>query len=198
MMTDLNRTIAARVKELRSGQGMSLEALAGRSGVSRSMISVIERGEASPTAVVLEKLASALGVTLASLFDPARREPEKGPSPLLRRSDQAAWRDPGSGYLRRNVSPPDVPGPFRIVEVEFPAGGRVAFDNALHDARIYQQVWVVEGTIEVRVGDDLHRLEPGDCLAMRLDRPTMFQNPTDSPARYLVVVAREPEMTPSD
>ncbi len=67
--SDLNQRIAERVSELRSGQALSLDALARKTGVSRSMISVIERGESSPTAVVLEKLAAGLGVPLASLFD---------------------------------------------------------------------------------------------------------------------------------
>src|SRR5262244_156335 len=67
--SDLNQRIAERVRELRARQGLSREALASKSGVSRSMISVIERGESSPTAVVLEKLAAGLGVMLASLFD---------------------------------------------------------------------------------------------------------------------------------
>src|SRR5262245_38577308 len=67
---DLNQRIAGRVRELRTAQGLSLDALAGKSGVSRSMISLIERGETSPTAVVLEKLAAGLGATLSSLFDP--------------------------------------------------------------------------------------------------------------------------------
>ncbi|HXS25279.1 MAG TPA: helix-turn-helix transcriptional regulator, partial [Gemmatimonadales bacterium] len=54
---DINARIAARVRGLRGGLGMSLEDLSGKCGVSRSMISLIERGETSPTAVVLEKLA---------------------------------------------------------------------------------------------------------------------------------------------
>jgi transcriptional regulator with XRE-family HTH domain len=70
-MTDVastvNQRIAERLRELRAAADFSLDALAMKSGVSRSMISVIERGESSPTAVVLEKLAAGLGVPLASL-----------------------------------------------------------------------------------------------------------------------------------
>ena len=69
---DLNARIAERVRELRAAAGLSLDALAGRSGVSRSMISVVERGESSPTAVVLEKLATGLGVTMAAMFESPR------------------------------------------------------------------------------------------------------------------------------
>jgi transcriptional regulator with XRE-family HTH domain len=187
----LNRRIAERVRTLRAARALTLDALAGKSGVSRSMISLIERGEASPTAVVLERLAAGLGVTLPSLFD-ATDVADGGP--VSRRGAQPEWRDPASGYVRRNISPPGVPQPMQIVELHFPPGGRVAFDNAGRDARVYQQVWVLEGTMEVAIGAERHRLSEGDCLAMQLDVPTMFHNPGRAPARYAVVIAAE---TPS-
>jgi transcriptional regulator with XRE-family HTH domain len=190
--SDLNRRIAERVRDLRAAQGFSLDALAAKSGVSRSMISVVERGESSPTAVVLEKLAAGLGVMLASLFDaPAGAAPAPA-GPVARRDDQPRWRDPASGYLRRNVSPPGVPQPMQIVEVQFPAGGRVAFETGGRDRRVHQQVWVLDGAIDVTLGGECHRLREGDCLAMQLDRPTVFHNPTRKPARYAVVIASEP------
>ena len=188
---DLNGRIAERVRELRATHGLSLDALATRSGVSRSMISLVERGESSPTAVVLEKLATGLGVTMAAMFDPPARAGAAG-GPIARRADQPLWRDPASGYLRRNVSPPAVPQPMQIVEVEFPPRARVAFETGARDVRIQQQVWVLDGTIDVTVGEERHRLRDGDCLAMQLDRPTMFHNPTRTPARYAVVIASEP------
>src|SRR5262245_43538660 len=188
----LNQRIAGRVRELRAARALSLDVLAGRTGVSRSMISLIERGESSPTAVVLEKLAAGLGVPLASLFDAPAAAKESPSGPVARREDQPQWRDPGSGYLRRNVSPPGMPQPMRIVEVLFPPRARVAFENAARDARVHQQVWVVEGQIDVTLGAECYRLREGDCLAMQLDRPTMFHNPTRNPARYAVVIASEP------
>jgi transcriptional regulator with XRE-family HTH domain len=187
--SDLNERIAERVRDLRAAHGLSLDALATKSGVSRSMISLIERGESSPTAVVLEKLAAGLGVMLASLFDaPAAPQPS---GPVARREDQPQWRDPASGYVRRNVSPPGVPHPMQIVEVQFPAGARVAFETGARDTRVHQQVWVLEGAIDVTVGAERHRLRKGDCLAMQLDRPTMFHNPTRKPTRYAVVIATD-------
>jgi transcriptional regulator with XRE-family HTH domain len=189
---DLNQRIAERVRELRAAKGLSLEALASHSGVSRSMISLIERGESSPTAVVLEKLATALGVMLASLFDTPAAAQAPIISPVARRADQVQWQDPASGYLRRNISPPGVPQPMQIVEVHFPPGGRVAFETGARDARVHQQVWVLEGAIDITVGDARHALREGDCLAMQLDQPTMFHNPTRKPARYAVVIASEP------
>jgi transcriptional regulator with XRE-family HTH domain len=187
----VNERIAARVSELRAAHDLSLDELATKSGVSRSMISLIERGESSPTAAVLEKLAAGLTVTLASLFDAPTAEGRLPGGPIARRSDQPEWQDPASGYLRRNVSPPGVPQPMRIVDVHFPAGKRVAFDTASRAARVYQQVWVLEGSIEITLGAERHRLREGDCLAMQLDSPTMFRNPTRKPARYAVVIASE-------
>jgi transcriptional regulator with XRE-family HTH domain len=189
---DLNERIAERVRELRGARGLSLEALAARSGVSRSMISLVERGESSPTAVLLEKLAAGLGVMLASLFDAPAAADDVPSGPVARRDEQPEWRDPASGYVRRNVSPPGVRQPMQIVEVRFPPGARVAFETGARDVHAHQQVWVLEGAIDVTLGAGRYRLRAGDCLAMRLDQPTMFHNPTRKPARYAVVIASEP------
>ena len=186
--TDVNARIAHRVRELRTSRDLSLEALADASGVSRSMISLVERGESSPTAVVLEKLARGLGVTLPTLFDAPTGDGRMAPGPVARRDEQPEWRDPASGYVRRNVSPPNAPQPMRIVDVRFPPGGRVAFENG--DARVQQQVWVLSGAIDVAVGRERHRLREGDCLAMSLEKPSMFHNPTRRWARYAVVSAQ--------
>jgi transcriptional regulator with XRE-family HTH domain len=189
--SNLSARIAARVRELRSLNGLSLDALATKSGVSRSMISLVERGESSPTAAVLQKLGAGLGVTLASIFDPPSTEAKTPRSPLVRRKEQLLWRDPESGYVRRNVSPANVLQPMRIVEVHFPPRARVAFETGERDMLVHQQVWVLKGAIDITVGEERHRLREGDCLAMRLDRPTMFHNSTRKPARYAVVIAAE-------
>ena len=127
-MTDINARIAVQVRTLRAQGALSLEALAVRCGVSRSMISLVERGEANPTAVVLERLACGLGVPLARLFDP-QAEGSGPPAPVSRRAEQLEWRDPGSGYRRRNLSPPHWPSPIQLVEIEFPAGAKVTYET---------------------------------------------------------------------
>jgi transcriptional regulator with XRE-family HTH domain len=186
---DLNKRIAGRVHGLRAARGLTLDALAERSGVSRSMISSIERAECSPTAVLLERLAAALGVALASLFE----MPDRNAEPVARLADQPRWRDPASGYIRRNVSPSGFASPIQIVEVEFPPGAQVAYDTGARDVCVHQQVWVLEGGIDVRVGDDWHELHAGDCLAFVLDRPTAFHNRTRQAARYAVVIVSRPD-----
>lgn len=188
--SDLNQRIANRVRALRAARDISLDALAAKSGVSRSMLSLIERAESSPTAVVLEKLAAGLGVTLSSLFETLRTTGPT-PSPVARRKDQPQWQDPGSGYIRRNVSPQSVSQPMQIVEVHFPPGARVAFETGMRDQRVCQQVWMLEGVMDIAFGEEQYRLKAGDCLAMQLDRPTTFSNPGRSPARYAVILANE-------
>src|SRR5262249_29224692 len=141
----LDRRIAARVRELRAGLGLTLAELAARSGVSRSMISVVERGESSPTAALLDKLAAGLGTTLSALFDAPGGGGE--PSPVARRAAQPVWRDPDSGYVRRALSPPGVASMLQLVEVSFPAGGRVSFDAGAQREGVQQQIWLVDGEI---------------------------------------------------
>jgi len=184
---DINDRIAERVRTLRGARGFTLDALAEASGVSRSMISLIERGQSSPTASVLDKLAAGLDVTLAALFEDAMDGAP--PSPLARQADQPVWQDPASGYVRRNLSPPGQAPALQLVEVSFPAGKRVAYDSAARDADIHQQVWLIAGVMELTVGDAVFRLQPGDCLAMRLDRPIVYRNPGRTAARYLVALA---------
>ena len=188
---DINACIARRVRELRDAEGFSLDALAERSGVSRSHISLIERGQSSPTAVVLDKLATALRVTVASLFE-GSDDPVAEPSPVARVAEQPVWADPASGYIRRNISPTAARSPLQLVDVIFPAGQRVAYDTAAREVEIHQQVWMIEGVMEMTVGDVHWRLEAGDCLAMRLDRAIVYRNPSSQPARYLVALATLP------
>jgi transcriptional regulator with XRE-family HTH domain len=189
---DINSRIANRVRTLRTDLGMTLDALAAKCEVSRSMISLVERGESSPTAVVLEKIATGLGVPLATLFE----DSSTPANPVSRRDDRTPWRDPQSGYVRRNISPANFPSPIQIVEVVLPAGARVAYETGARDVSIHQQIWVLDGTIEMTLGSVTYRLSEDDCLAMQLNGPTTFRNRTRKPARYVVIVATERSRAP--
>jgi transcriptional regulator with XRE-family HTH domain len=184
---EVNERIAMRLRELRSESRFSLDDLAERSGVSRSMISVIERAQSSPTAALLEKLSRGLGVPLASLFDAPSAARKKASEPMMRHADQPVWKDPASGYIRRNVSPTEAGQRIRIVEVKFPAGGRVSFEPAPDERPFYQQIWLLEGRMDIQVGKARHQLQKGDCMAVRMDELAMFSNPGTKTSRYAVV-----------
>src|ERR1041385_8924331 len=114
LVDDLSARLAQRLRLERDSRGWSLADLAERSGVSRAMISKIEREEVSPTAVILVRLAGAFDLTLAGLLLRA-----EGQGRLTRATEQPVWRDPKTGYLRKQVfSRPDHP--LEIIEVELP------------------------------------------------------------------------------
>ena len=178
------RSIAERIKRLRTNGNLTLDQLANASGVSRAMISRIERGEASPTAALLARICAALGLSLSGFF----AEDEQTTSPLMRKDDQLTWKDPETGYTRRVISPPRVESDIDIVEVDFPAHARVSFPPHAASRGMTQFVWLLEGTIEMTTGDEVYRMEAGDCLFMPVGEGHTFHNPTDTPARYAVVL----------
>lgn len=179
---NLDRIVAQRVRELRAAKGLTLDQLAAVSGVSRAMISRIERAEASATAVLLVKLGAALGVTLGALFE----KPEPKANPVRRAAATAVRTDPETGYTRRNVAPANASG-TDIVEVMLPPGRRVAYDNIVV-IPVEQFVWVFEGTLTLSYDGLTTDLGPGDCRVMRLDSPLVFENRSQAPARYCVVL----------
>jgi transcriptional regulator with XRE-family HTH domain len=150
------------------------------------MLSLIEREETSATAVLLEKIARGLGVSLATLFE----DSTAGMSPVSRPEDRVAWRDPKSGYIRRNISPANFPSPIQIVDVIFPAGATVAYETGTRELVIHQQVWVRKGAIEVTVGKMTYRLTEDDCLAMQMSEPVTFHNRTRKAAQYMVALTK--------
>jgi transcriptional regulator with XRE-family HTH domain len=183
--TDL--AIGARLKALRTTHQLTLDELATRSGVSRAMISRIERGEASPTAALLARLSEALGLSLSAFF---ADDGEAEASPVSRKASQKQWRDPHTGYLRRSVSPPGMQSRVDIVEVDFPPHARVSFPPREESRAMTQHVWLFEGVLEMVIGDTVHTLHPGDCLFMDIGDAFDFHNPSDKPARYAVILDR--------
>jgi transcriptional regulator with XRE-family HTH domain len=181
--TSLNQQVASRVNTLRSESGLSLEALAEKSGVSKSMISLIERAETSATAVVLDRIAAALGCSLTVFFE----HDETPLNPLSKRSAQSTWRDPESGYVRRMLSPPYFDSPIDLIEVSFPAGARVAY-AATHGRDLHQQIWMISGAMNIDVGEESFSLAAGDCLATKVGKPIVYTNPHQKEARYLVAL----------
>jgi transcriptional regulator with XRE-family HTH domain len=189
---DVDQRIARRLAELRDERGLTLDELAGRSGVSRAMISKIERAQVSPTAAVLNKLAIGLVVQLPNLLGFSVKGPPQPMRPITRRKDQPRWQDPESGYHRRTLTPPDVPQPMQLSEVRFPPQARVTFENVAGGRMVYQQIWMLGGEMRIRLGDKDHKLTAGDCLALVLDQPIRFHNPGQAAAHYLVVTSQDP------
>ncbi len=190
----IDQLLSVRVHGLRKARGHTLDALAQISGVSRSTISLIERGETSATAAVLGKLAQALQVPLASLFEEERSG--EVAQPLVRAASQPRWQDPATGYVRRQLSPVGYPAPLELVEVIFPSGQSVAFDHALRSHPLHQQLWMLEGSMQLALGGQHWALQAGDCLAMELNQTLVFSNTGNTPARYVLALVN-PEFSRS-
>lgn len=181
---DSEPQLARRLADLRARRGWTLAEFAERSGVSRSMLSKVERGEASPTATILLRLAAALDLTLAELITEHAASPR-----LLRGEAQPLWTDPATGYQRRQVYlSPALP--LELVEVRMPPGEQVAAPSSNY-ALIRQVVWVLEGRLTIEEGRDSTRLEAGDRLEFGPPTDVVFRNDGEVAARYVVAVLRQ-------
>jgi transcriptional regulator with XRE-family HTH domain len=183
---DVEATLAKRLRAEREERGWSLVDLAARSGVSRAMVSKIERGEASPTAALLGRLSAAFGLTMSQLF--ARMENQPG-GQIARAAEQPAWRDPATGFLRRSLSPPG-PGPLELVWGELPPGAEISYPAASLAFIADQQLLVVAGDLTIVQGAPIHVLNTGDCLRFGAPRDVTFRNPGAARCRYVVAVLR--------
>jgi transcriptional regulator with XRE-family HTH domain len=187
MVTRVDETgarIARRLRLEREVRGWSLADLAERAGVARATISKIERGEMSPTAVSLVRLAGAFELTLAGLLLRAEGEGRR----LSRAADQPVWRDPDTGYLRKQVfGRPDHP--LEVAQIELPAGRRVLFPASSY-AHIRQIVWVQAGELVVLEAGQRQVLGAGDCLGFGPPSEVTLANETAAACTYVVMLAR--------
>jgi transcriptional regulator with XRE-family HTH domain len=187
-----------RVRGERRARGWPIERLAAASGVSRAMISKIERGESSPTAVVLGKLSAAFELSVSELLaggadggpggEEAAGAPAAGAGAVRRAADIPQWRDPDTGYLRRQVSTPRFPA--AVTEVTLPPGAVVPYPAGAY-AFIAQLVWVLSGQLTLADGPAVHVLAAGDAFELGEPRPREFRNETAAECRYVVVVTRK-------
>ena len=184
IVDDAEAALARQIRLERETRNWSLADLAERSGVAKASISKIERGEMSPSAVLLLRLATAFDLTLAGLL--LRAEGEK--PRLSRAADQPVWRDPATGYIRKQIfSRSDHP--MELVAVEMPPGRTVTMPVSSY-SRIRQILWVQSGTLTLTEGGETHLLEAGDCLGFGPPSEVTFANKSKKPCHYVVSLTR--------
>ncbi|MFS0729796.1 helix-turn-helix domain-containing protein [Curtobacterium sp. 1P10AnD] len=187
------RRLGERLRRLRTERKWSLTELAEESGVSRAMINRVERGVSSPTATILGRLSGAFGLTVSQLLDeslehevPRATDPDQARG-VQRGATADSWTDPETGYRRRPVSSADFP--VDVTEVRLPAGREVAYPASAY-AFLRHCIWVLDGTLELVVGDAVTRLGTGDRIELGEPADVVYRNTGDEPTRYVVVVVR--------
>ena len=174
--------IGQEIHAYRRKRQWSLEQLAEQSGVSRSMISKIERCEAVPSTTVLAKLAEALGVTFSKLMS----APVESEVIHIRAAMQPILRDDESGFTRRCLSPV-LPGRgIDWVLNTLPPRGTAEF--VAHRRGVEEYVYVLAGRLKAVVGSELVTLDTGDSLYFQADTRHAFTNVGSRDCTYFLVI----------
>jgi transcriptional regulator with XRE-family HTH domain len=174
---------ATRLKNLRQNQNLSMQDLADKASVSKSMISKIERDEVQPTLDVAARLAKALGKTLADMLHAVQTTQVVH----LPRKDQAVWEDVDH-IKRRSISPVFEGLKMEWVEVTLPVGKSVLRCVSLNNQGLEKFILVVKGVLEVKLNEEVYQLLEGDSLYIGGNCPHDFHNPTNEPIVYYVIV----------
>jgi len=183
--------LGVQLKRLRRDKGLTLEALATLSGVSRSMISKIERGQSQPTTPVVGRLAEALEVgisTLVGAYPGVRRNANEV---VLRAGEQPVFVDAETGFERRSLSP--VAGKEKhgvdLAMNSLPPYGLSGVFVA-HSPLVEEHVVAIKGRLRVRLDQRHYDLAPGDALFFRADVSHQFENLGRGACEYLIVIDR--------
>ncbi len=180
---DVDTRLATRLARLRADRGWSLADLAARTAISRSTLSRLERGDISPTATVLGRLAAAYERTASRLL----AEVESQPRQPVRAADQAVWRDEAAGFVRRSVSPPHGSLRGEVVEALLRPGADISYEHP-PVAGMEQHLWMLAGSLEFTAEDESYVLLAGDCLRLRLWGRSRLRCLSPEPVRYALFV----------
>ncbi len=176
--------LGGRVLDFRRERGLTLEALAERSGVSRAMISKVERGEKNPTLVVAAKVAEGLGVSLSRLVGiEERREVIVVP-----RDRQMVMRDPRTGFERWLLSPTFGGRRVEFIRNVVPKGA-TSGEFPPHRRGVEEYLVVENGRLKATLAGDEHLLEEGDALYFEADVPHRLDNAGEKECSYYLVIA---------
>lgn len=162
--SEIHDRLAASLREARKARGLSLDAVAKLSGVSRSMVSQIERGESSPTVATLWNLTQALQVDFAGLL-------EGRPAPgieVIRSETAPIIAGRGRNLVIRILSPAEAVGEHEVYDLVFGAGGELISDP--HSAGCRESLTVIEGRLRVVSGEEETHLGAGDTARYPADR----------------------------
>ena len=168
-MDDLERIVAENLKRLRKERKLSLGGVSELTGVSKSMLGQIERGESSPTLQTVWKIANGLRISLSELTDAPKAEME-----AFSREDIAPIIGDNGRFLVFPLFPFDGQSRFEILAIEMDKG---AFSSSeAHVTGAIEYVHVFKGEVTISAGKAEKRLKTGDSMRYRADRPHSYHN----------------------
>jgi transcriptional regulator with XRE-family HTH domain len=178
-----NLALAEHLRTLRVDRGLTLQALAAKSDISRATLSRIENGEVSPTAETLGRLAAALTLPISQLLAPM----EPGFPALLRHTEQSVWLDRNAGFSRRAVSPPSGQLKLEVIECTIEPHQRITYGLPAVSGHEHHLI-LLSGALSLTIDGVRYELHPGDCLRYRLRVSSCFETGARS-ARYIIALA---------
>jgi transcriptional regulator with XRE-family HTH domain len=176
--------VGATLQTMRLARGLTLEDLSRAAGVSKSMLSQIEREKANPTIAVAWRLANALGVSMGELLASEARRVEA--IHVLEAHELPTLPGDHAGYMLRILGPMELAGKFEWYELTLAANGILA--SSPHDPGVSEHLTLLQGTMELEVDGEKKKLKTGATARYLADRPHSIRNPGKNEARALLVV----------
>ena len=176
--------LGVRVRDLRKDRGLTLDELAAASGVSRAMISKLERGEKNPTLVIAARLAEGLGVSLSRLAGVEERREVV----VVPREKRPVLRDPETGFERQSLSPTFAGRGVEFLRNVVPEGS-TSGDFPPHRKGVEEHLVVESGELEATLGGETYLLREGDALFFEADVPHRFVNVGRGECSYYLVIS---------
>lgn len=178
--------LGEEIKARRVRHGLTLDGLAERTGVSRAMLSEIERGTKNPTIRVVCQIADGLGATVSELIGEGVPQESLAPS-IVRAGERQTLVDPQSGVTRQLLAPAYLRHGVEVLWYNLPPGAATGSFPA-HRPGVVEQITVVRGTLRCRLGGDEALLDAGDAIFFPADLPHSFANPGDEVCEYLLII----------
>lgn len=163
-------TLGVNLRRLRTERGMSLEALAQKSGVSRAMLGQIELQKSAPTINVVWRITQALSLPFSALIT----ETPTSDTRVLPKARSKLLSSADGSFSSRALFPADKPRSVEFYEVRIAQGGREEADA--HAAGTTENLVVAKGEVEIELGGATHKLETGDAILFRADMPHTYRN----------------------
>jgi len=181
-------TLGDTLRQLRRERGMTMDALTAASGVSKSVLSQIERDQTNPTVATLLRLTEALGVSIEDVLRGASSEPAEPPaiSVMLRHATPRISSADGKMVLRM-LGPLSLAGEVEWYDLEAQPGAVLASEP--HPAGTMEHLSVLEGEMEVTSGPTVQTIETGDTARYPADVRHVLRARGDVPVRALLLVS---------